>query len=96
MYLKAKGIIMKIILPSIPADLSEASLEYALEKLSVKNNFKVVLLVSNNYNFSDLFQLAKKFNLNYNKIDSSGVLEKDSWMVINYASEEIFYCGGIQ
>ena len=50
---------MEIILPSIPADLAECSLEDALKKLDVKDKSKVVLLVSNTYDFSDLYQLAK-------------------------------------
>jgi hypothetical protein len=85
---------MEIILPIIPADLGECSLEYALEELDVKDKSKVVLLVSNSYNFIHLFKLAKKFNLNYYKIDSTSVLEEGSWMVINYKNKKIFYCEG--
>jgi len=92
---------MDIINASIPADLSVSAVEEGLRRINSKNLNKVCLFVSSSYNFNCIYKLFYPGNKNdvnsieFNKIDSSEVLEKDSWMLIDYSTNIIYYSPGI-
>lgn len=96
--------IMRIINAIIPADLCEAAIEESLLKLKPKNIEKVILLVSSSYSFHYIFTLFGIYNDEIDNIntigfplknvDSSEVLETDSWMLIDYDSQTMYYSEG--
>ena len=92
---------MDIINSRIPADLSVSAVEEGLKRINSKNLNKVCLFVAGNYNFNYIYRLfypGDKNDVNFikfNKIDSSEILEKDSWMLIDYSTNIIYYSAGI-
>jgi len=87
---------MDIINASIPADLSVSAIEEGLKRINATNLNKICLLVSGDYSFNYIYSLLKN-DKNYvlpikiDKIDSSKVLEKESWMIIDYSTNVIYY-----
>ena len=82
---------MKIINAKISSDLCELAIEEGLRQLKNKDINKVFLLASTEYKFFNLFQLANEVNFPYINIDTSEVLKRDSWMLIDYESDTIYF-----
>ena len=88
---------MEIINASIQSDLSQCALEEGLNKLESKNLFRVFLFVSSSYTFSYIFDVidsSKIIGIPMKNIDTSDILEKDSWMLIDYMNKKIYYNEG--
>lgn len=85
---------MDIINANVSTDLSETAIMEGLCILQSKNLNKVFLLTSNTYNFNLLYQICKALDFPYQNVDSSGVLSYDSWMLIDYIKNIIYYSKG--
>lgn len=92
---------MKIINANIPADLSRCAIEEGLNKLKPKRIYRnVVLLASSSYNFRYIYGLRLNeenhiMEIPFKNIDTSEVLERDSWMLIDYEGKKIYYNEGV-
>ena len=94
---------MKIINANIQADLSVCSIEEGLLQLKPKSMAKVILLVSGSYSFQDIYSLfnhnqiktdISKIMFSLENVDSSEILINDSWMLIDYESNTMYYSEG--
>lgn len=95
---------MDIINATIQADLSVSSVEEGLLRLNPKDLEKVFLLVADNYNFSFIWNLfsdelkdkkdINKLNFSISNIDTSPTLATDSWMLIDYGTNTMYYSEG--
>jgi hypothetical protein len=97
---------MKIINAKINSDLCACAIEEGLNSLKSKDISKVKLLTSTSYNiiFIHTILSRNKFKLNdhsdavsflYSNVDRTTVLEKDSWLLIDYSNNKIYFSGGI-
>jgi len=91
---------MKIVNADVPMDLCQTAVEEALLELKSKDLSRVVLLASSSYGFSYIYDLAvffkeeNPFGFSLTNIDTSPVLAKDSWMLIDYSTDTMFYSKG--
>lgn len=96
---------MDIVNANISADLSVCAIEQGLLTLNPKDMDKVFLLISNNLGFNAIYEifyqryknkkLINKFNFPLAHIDTSNVLSKDSWMLIDHDTKRIYYNEGV-
>ncbi len=95
---------MKIINAKIHVVLCASAIEEGLNTLKVKNIGNVFLLTSPKYvefifrlvliHKFQLDDLSEKVSLPISNIDTSKTLKKDSWMLIDYTSNQIYYSKG--
>jgi hypothetical protein len=86
---------MKIINATTPADFSECALEEGLRQLKNKNKNKIFLLLSINYKFFDVYKIiGGKIKFPYTNVDTSGILEDDSWLLIDRLNKKMYYNEG--
>lgn len=91
---------MELINASIPSDLSACAIERGLKQLGTTDLINVRLLVSPNDSFQTIFQIINKYTFlnskqfSYSNVDTTDILKTDSWMLIDYEQEKIYYSPG--
>lgn len=91
---------MKLINANIDTDLSYHAINAGLSLLASTDLSHVKLLTSSSYSFQDIYNIINKEyflknqKFSYDNVDTSEILLRDSWMLIDYSLEKIYYSPG--